>query len=42
MDFLYFFISYQRKEKENSEDIDFIVPDNAQEKPECINIVREI
>ena len=36
MDFIYFFISYPRKETENPEDIDFIVPDNDKEKPECI------
>ena len=36
MDFIYFFISYPRKEREKDEDIDFVVPDNDEEKPECV------
>ena len=36
MSFIYFFISYPRKERVNDEDIDFVVPDNESEKPECI------
>ena len=33
---LYFFITYTRKQKENSEDVEFIVPENKSQKPECI------
>ena len=33
---LYFFITYTRKQKENSEDVEFIVSDNKSQKPECI------
>lgn len=36
MDFLFFFISYTRKERENPEVIDFVIPENDKEKPECI------
>ena len=36
MEFIYFFISYSRKERENREDIEFVVPDNDKETPECI------
>ena len=33
---LYFFITYTRKQKENSEDVEFIVSDNKSQKPECL------
>lgn len=33
---LYFFITYTRKQKENSDDVEFIVPENKSQKPECI------
>jgi hypothetical protein len=35
---LYFFITYFRKQKENANDIDFVVPENNENKPECIYI----
>ena len=35
---LYFFITYTRKQKENDKDIDFIVPEKKELKPECIYI----
>lgn len=34
MDYIYFFISYRKKDKENAENIDFRVPYNDKEKPE--------
>lgn len=40
MDFLLFFISYTRKEREKAEDIDFVIPKNDKEKPECIYSVE--
>ena len=36
MEFLYFFISYSRKEREDPEAITFVCPENDDEKPECI------
>ena len=36
MEFLYFFISYSRKEREDPEEITFVNPENDDEKPECI------
>ena len=33
---IYFFITYSRKERENSKDIYFIVPEKSELKPECI------
>ena len=36
-DSIYFYISYTRKQRENSEDIEFIEPAKKNEKPECIN-----
>ena len=35
---LYFFITYTRKKKENSENVEFIVPEKKSQKPECIFI----
>lgn len=34
--FIYFFISYPRTKKENTSDINFVVPENKEQKPECI------
>jgi hypothetical protein len=36
--FLYFFITYIRKSKENTNDINFVVPEKKDLKPECIYI----
>ena len=33
---LYFFISYPRKKRDNANDIVFVVPENKNQKPECI------
>ena len=33
---IYFFISYQRKNKENQNDIDFIIPEDNNKIPKCI------
>jgi hypothetical protein len=38
---LYFFITYFRKQKENSNDSDFVVPENNDKKPECIFIDQQ-
>ena len=35
---IYFYITYTRKQKENSRDIEFIVSEKQSEKPECIDI----
>ena len=35
-DFIYFFIFYPRFQKENVNDIDFVIPENKSERPECI------
>ena len=35
-DFVYFIISYSRTKKENPNEIDFIIPDNKELKPECL------
>jgi len=34
----YFFITYARKKKENSENVEFIVPEKKSQKSECIFI----
>ena len=36
--FLYFFIKYKQKLKENADDIDFVIPENKNLKPESIYI----
>ena len=36
MEFIYFFITYQRKTRENEEDIYFVKPEKESEQPECI------
>ena len=36
-EYVYFFIYYPRTEKENDNDIDFIISENNSEKPECID-----
>ncbi len=33
---IYFFIFYQRKNKENQDDIDFIIPEDNNKIPKCI------
>ena len=35
---LYFFISYPRKKRENTEDIIFVKPEDDNEKPQCIYV----
>ena len=34
--FLYFFISYQKTQKENQNDLVFVVPEKKEHNPECI------
>ena len=38
---LYFFVTYTSKKKENEKDINFLVPENSLQKPECIHIEEE-
>ena len=35
---LYLFITYPRKQRDNDSDIYFVVPENTEDKPQCIYI----
>ena len=41
MDFLYFFAYYWSNQKEKSKDVNFIVPENNNDKPECIYSIED-
>ena len=37
---IYFFISYEREDKEETDDMNFIIPENKDDKPKCIYCIR--